>query len=598
VSAVRAGGFRPSLLGLAVALALADSSIVTLALPEILREFDVGVTTVAWVLTSFNLVLALVALPAAYLARRWPRGVFVAGTAIFACASFACGVAPEFEVLLAARCIQAVAAALVVTAALALLRETAASDERATHLWVTAGVLGAALGPAAGGILTELAGWESIFLVQVPLALVPLAAVRGLAGTPLAGRARLPHVTANSALLLLSGGLVGALFLLVLLLVEGWGMSPAAAGLVATTMPLAAIAAARLARGTRDARLRIAIGIVLVAGGLAALAFLPHAGWAWTIPPQLLVGAGIGMSLGALTETALAGREDKVVHGGWTLAARHAGVVLGLLLLAPVLTDALERNRDDAVRSATAVVLDSRIDALDKLSLAQDVLAEVEEAERSGELPRVDAVFEDRDDDEEHRELAADLQEQLDRAVTAAFARPFLLAVALALAALLPVALLRGGPVRRHARPLLAASVAAGVVLLSYLALGGASYEPSPVADPCVEREWRNPGDLEAVLEQVALSALDGAACELGVAREDIVLAIRDEEALDEFAEEHGISRARAEQAVTDGLERAVDEAEAAGGLSGVVGEVVARAVGTVPPWLLLDVLERLRGFP
>jgi hypothetical protein len=302
------------------------------------------------------------------------------------------------------------------------------------------------------------------------------------------------------------------------------------------------------------------------------------------------------VSLAALTETALAGREDKVVHGGWTLAARHAGVVLGLLLLAPVLTDALERNRDDAVRAGTAVVLDSRVDALDKLSIAQDVLAEVEEAEQRGELPRVDAVFEDRDDEEE-RELAADLQDQLDRAVTAAFARPFLLAVALALAALLPAALLRGPPIRRRPRPLLV-SAAAAVVLVSYLALGGASYEPTPVADPCVEREWRDPGDLEAVLEQVALSALDGAACELGVAREDIVLALRDEESLEEFAEERGISRDEAESAVEDGIERAVAEAEAAGGLSGVAGELVARAIEAVPPWLLLDALEQLRGLP
>ena len=64
-----------ALLGLGVGLALADSSIVTLALPEILGELDVGITTVAWVLTSFNLVLALTAVPAAYVARRAPRGV-------------------------------------------------------------------------------------------------------------------------------------------------------------------------------------------------------------------------------------------------------------------------------------------------------------------------------------------------------------------------------------------------------------------------------------------------------------------------------------------------------------------------------------------
>jgi MFS family permease len=434
---------RSAMLGLAIGLALADSSIVTLALPDVLGEFDVGITEVAWVLTSFNLVLALLAIPAAYVARRQPRRAFVVGTAVFAAASLACGLAPWFEALVAARCVQAIGAALVVVAALGLLAGTSASETRAVRIWVTAGVLGAALGPAAGGLLTELLGWRSIFLAQVPFALVPLLALRGLVATAGRGRARRPHLAANAALFLLSGGLVAAFFLIVLLLVEGWGMSPAAAGVVVMTIALTAVAAGRLVPSAPAARVRIASGVVLVAGGLAALAVLPRAGWAWTIPPQLLVGAGLGLTLGPLTERALARREERVVHGGWTLASRHAGVVVGLLLLAPVLSEALDRNSDEAVRAGTAVVLDSRIPALDKIRVAQDVLEEVDEAERRGELPRVENVFEGRDD-EEDRALASALQDQLDRAVTDAFSGPFLLAAALAAAALAPVALLRG----------------------------------------------------------------------------------------------------------------------------------------------------------
>ena len=432
---------RTGLLRLAVGLALADSSIVTLALPEILREFDVSVTTVAWVLTSFNLVLALVALPAAYLARRRPQVAFVAGTIVFAAASLLCGIATDFDLLVGARCIQAVGAALVVTAALSLLAETAGSQSRASRLWVTAGVLGAALGPAAGGVLTQALGWQSIFLAQVPLALVTLVAVRGLDPRPSQTQAERPHLRVHAALLLLSGGLVAALFLLVLLLVEGWGMSPAAAGVVVTVLPLAAIAAARLGpRFVADTRIRTICGIVLAAGGLAALALLPRAGWIWTIAPQLLVAAGVGLALVTLTERALVDRPDTAVQGGWTIASRHAGVVLGLLLLAPLLTDALESNRDEAVRAGAAVVLDSSIPALEKLQVAQDVLDEVDEADDRGELPNVSAVFEDRDDDD-YRALASALQDQLDRAVTAAFSTPFFLAALLALAALIPVSI-------------------------------------------------------------------------------------------------------------------------------------------------------------
>lgn len=432
------------LFGLAVGLALADSSVVTLALPEILGQFDVSVTTVSWVLTSFNLALALFAVPAAYVARRRPRVAFTSGAIVFAVSSLACGLAPSFEVLVAARSVQGVGAALVVTAALDLLSATTGSDARAARIWVAAGVLGASLGPAFGGILTQALGWESIFLVQVPLVLVPLVALRDVVSRPLPAPAGRPHLTANLALLLLSGGLVAALFLLVLLLVSGWGMRPAAAGVVVTVMPLAALGAGRLAPRVGSRAMRIAAGVVLLAGGLVGFALLPRAGWAWTIPPQLLVGAGIGLALVALTERAVAGRAQQVVHGGWTLAARHAGVVVGLLLLAPVLTTALDRNVDVAVRAGAAVVLDSGIPPLDKLRVAQDVLDEVDRAEDAGELPDVAAAFEQRPSSDEYGALLSALQDQLHRAVTDAFSGPFLLAAVIALAALVPVSLGRG----------------------------------------------------------------------------------------------------------------------------------------------------------
>ena len=428
---------------MAVGLALADSSIVTLALPEILGEFDVAITSVAWVLTSFNLVLAVLAVPAAYVSRRRPREAFVVGALVFAGASLACGLSPSFELLVGARCVQAVGAALVVTAALDLVAQVEGSDERALRTWVAAGVLGAALGPAAGGILTQLLGWESIFLAQVPLALVLLLAVRHVTGRSVRAPAGRPSLSANAALLLVAGGLVAALFLVVLLLVDGWGMSPAAAGVVVTVMPLVAIAVGRLRPAALGRVQGIACGVILLAGGLAALALMPRAGWGWTVPPQILVGAGLGLTVGGLTEHALRERPDQVVHGGWTIAARHAGVVLGLVLLAPVLTTALDENRDEAIRAGAAVVLDSEIPPLDKLGVAQDVLAEVDRASEVGELPDVQRAFEGRPEDDEWRTLVDGLQEQLDRAVTSAFSGPFLLAAALTLCALVPVAFMR-----------------------------------------------------------------------------------------------------------------------------------------------------------
>jgi hypothetical protein len=140
------------------------------------------------------------------------------------------------------------------------------------------------------------------------------------------------------------------------------------------------------------------------------------------------------------------------------------------------------------------------------------------------------------------------------------------------------------------------ALAAVAAVIVPYVALGGTSYEPTPVADPCVTREWRDPGGASEVLEQVVLSALDGAACDLGVSREELVLAFEDEDSLEAFAAEHGIARADAERSVHDGLLRAVDDAEEAGALSGLTLRLVRGAVERVPPHLVLDLLEQLRG--
>jgi hypothetical protein len=226
----------------------------------------------------------------------------------------------------------------------------------------------------------------------------------------------------------------------VILLINGWRIEPLAAGLIVTVMPLAAIAALRFAGRITPLWARAASGAMLISGGLAALGWLPHAGAAWTVPPQLAVGAGLGLALSALTERALAGRSAQAVHGGWTIAARHAGVVLGLLLLTPIFTTDLERNEDDALAAGTSAVLDSRISPLDKLGVARDVLVAVDEAKDEARIPDVEAVV-DRRDDPDYADLGSELQDQLDRAVTNAFSRSFLVAALLGLLALVPILL-------------------------------------------------------------------------------------------------------------------------------------------------------------
>jgi hypothetical protein len=134
-------------------------------------------------------------------------------------------------------------------------------------------------------------------------------------------------------------------------------------------------------------------------------------------------------------------------------------------------------------------------------------------------------------------------------------------------------------------------------VVVPYLALGGGSFEPTPVADPCAGREWRDPEGLGETIEQIALRAVDAVACELDVSREELVLALRSEEAFEAFSEEHGIEREEAEDAIRDGLVEAVDDAEEAGVVAGLVASLLRGAAESVPPWLVLEALERLGSF-
>jgi hypothetical protein len=128
--------------------------------------------------------------------------------------------------------------------------------------------------------------------------------------------------------------------------------------------------------------------------------------------------------------------------------------------------------------------------------------------------------------------------------------------------------------------------------MASYLALGGWSYRPAPVADPCAPRPWRSPGGAAETIEQVALSTADGAACTLRVPREDLVLALASRDDLSRFAASHHVSQDDAEHAIRDGLVRSVDDAERADAIGGGLAGVLRGVARHLPIGLLLDVLH------
>jgi MFS family permease len=435
------------LLTLTVALVLADSAVVTLALPDILVHLQTTVGQVAWVLISFNLVLGIIAVPTAVVfGRVQPRILAAAGTAVFAASSAWCAWAGSIEVLVAARCLQAFGGAFALIGCLELL-VAVHGERRGVATWITAGVVGTAMGPVAGGLLTQAFSWQAIFVVQVPCAALAVPAALAIHAAPLQTPDRhRPALRPNRALALLSAALAAVLFLLVLLLVEGWRRSPAAAALTVSVVPVAALAARPLARLLRPpTEVEVASGCFLIAGGLVGLAILPSADLAWTIAPQALVGLGLGLTMDRLTSSAMQLRLPRVRHAAWTIGARHLGVVLGLAILTPVFTANLRDAQVPAQEAITSLVLDAPLQPQDKVAVARSLGDEL--TSQQGRIPDLHRAFATLDVEPAARpataELESNLDEQLERAATRAFRDSFLLGAGLALLALLVVVLPR-----------------------------------------------------------------------------------------------------------------------------------------------------------
>jgi len=127
-------------------------------------------------------------------------------------------------------------------------------------------------------------------------------------------------------------------------------------------------------------------------------------------------------------------------------------------------------------------------------------------------------------------------------------------------------------------------SAAAALLLVGvYLAAGGSSYEPAKTQDPCKHRPWRNPEGLQEIVQQFTLSALDGAACELGVSRETLAQALATPESRERFMQRYGIGDAELARAVRAGLVRAVDDAEEAGALSPLIAGPLRSTLREIP---------------
>jgi MFS family permease len=166
-------GAAALLLAAAVGMAFADASVVVLALPSVYAEFGTTVVEVSWVLTGYTAVVTLAGLGlAAVRARPRPMVLTAAGLCLFSATCLVCGIATTLGWLMAGRALQGLGAALLLVGALPVLAALLGPGT-GRAVWGAAATAGLAAGPAAGGLLTEVFDWRAIFLVQVPLALVP-----------------------------------------------------------------------------------------------------------------------------------------------------------------------------------------------------------------------------------------------------------------------------------------------------------------------------------------------------------------------------------------------------------------------------------------
>jgi len=444
----------------AIALAFADASVVVLALPQIVVRLHTSISHVTWVITAYNLALIASTIAILPLATRLSsRRALVAGLAVFGVASLGSGAAGSLTVLVLWRCVQGAGGALLLCASLPLLARGRDGTAQ-LHAWAATAAFGAGVGPAVGGILTQLFDWRAIFLAQAPVAAVAAATAvasrlkpalteapaggTGIEPAAAGGRPTLSPAIANAALALISAGLIGALFLATILLINVWQLSPLGAAAILFVIPLATVLTGRLVR-ERDPVAVGAAGAVVLAAGLTVLALAPGRELGLALLALGLCGVGLGLAFPALTRAALSRRGPPVARAAKTVAAREGGLVLGLVLLTPVLVHQLNAAPGRAIPPVTRAVITAPLSLATKIQLGTGLLAANAHTPPS-RLPDFGPPFAQAGagagpaDRTALAGLEAQVQSLVQRAVTRSFRDPLLLCALLSLLAIVPLA--------------------------------------------------------------------------------------------------------------------------------------------------------------
>jgi EmrB/QacA subfamily drug resistance transporter len=215
------------------AMAAIDATVVGIALPAIGRDFHASLATLQWVVIAYTLTLAGLLLFSGALGDKYGRKrVFLAGVAWFAVASVLCGVTPDAPVLIVARAVQGVGAALLTPGSLAILEASFRPEDRSKAIGAWSGFagVGTAIGPFLGGWLIAAVSWRLIFIINVPVAaLVLVVAVRQV---PESRNEADTGKLDTPGGLLVTAGLVGLAYGLIEGPASGWGRPLTLAALI------------------------------------------------------------------------------------------------------------------------------------------------------------------------------------------------------------------------------------------------------------------------------------------------------------------------------------------------------------------------------
>jgi len=278
---------------LASSLSFVEGSVLSVALPAIRASYGAGAQEVQWVVNAYLLPLSALLLLGGALGDHFGRRLLlVVGTSIFAVTSLVCALAPSLPILLSARAVQGIGAALLLPNSLALLNAAFSGEKRggAVGIWAAAGAAAAAIAPLIGGWLVGTVGWPAIFYINLPLALgAILLAIKFVAESRDPGSGRTDYAGA----LLATGGLGGLTYAL-----TSWSASGRLAGqaMIALIAGIGMLGAFLFAEHQRGARAMMPLSLFAnrCFSGLNLLTFLLYGAFsaAMLLIPYVLITSG------------------------------------------------------------------------------------------------------------------------------------------------------------------------------------------------------------------------------------------------------------------------------------------------------------------